>query len=316
MTAHEITTALGGQWHGSYGMVQCPAHDDGCTPGLKITDDDRKDDGIDVHCFAGCDWRQVKSAFRQSGLLPDFSRSNLSSDRTSPYQKANLKPPAADKRRQAAKGMAIWQESEAITGTLAEAYLQDRCITTALPPSLRFHPALPYWDTAGDKPVLLGDFPTLVSGITVWPSRSVVAVQAVYLNPKTAGKADVGCPKKTFGPAAGGAVRLAAHGLRLALCEGVETGLSVLQSCNGLPVWATTGTAGLYNVTLPPIVTDLIIAADADPPGEIAAQKSSQRFIAEGRRVKVAKPPHGHNDFNDALVSQEAAQPGKATIHV
>jgi hypothetical protein len=43
MTAHEITTALGGAWHGSYGMAQCPSHDDGRTPGLKITDDARKD---------------------------------------------------------------------------------------------------------------------------------------------------------------------------------------------------------------------------------------------------------------------------------
>ncbi len=31
MNAREITKAPGGSWHGSYGLCQCPAHDDGCT---------------------------------------------------------------------------------------------------------------------------------------------------------------------------------------------------------------------------------------------------------------------------------------------
>ncbi len=46
MNAREITKALEGSWHGSYGLCQCPAHDDGRTPALKITDDARKDDGV------------------------------------------------------------------------------------------------------------------------------------------------------------------------------------------------------------------------------------------------------------------------------
>ena len=149
--------------------------------------------------------------------------------------------PTADERRRAARGAAIWKEAEPITGTLAEEYLRSRGITTALPPSLGFHPALAYWDTTKARPVLVNEFPALVSAISVWPSRSVAAVQAVYLNPETAGKANVSCPKKSFGPSAGGAVRLAAHGPRLAITEGVETGLSVLQSCSGLPVWAMVG---------------------------------------------------------------------------
>ena len=28
MIAQEITKALGGHWHGSYGTARCPAHDD------------------------------------------------------------------------------------------------------------------------------------------------------------------------------------------------------------------------------------------------------------------------------------------------
>ena len=213
-----------------------------------------------------------------------------------------VEPTAAEHRR-AAKGTAIWQESEPIAGSLAEEYLRGRGITIPLPPSLRFHTGLAYWDTTAAKPVLVDEFPALVSAITVWPSREVTAIQCVYLNLETAGKADVESPKKTFGPAAGGAVRLAAHGPRLALCEGVETGLSVLQACPGLPVWATVGTAGFNNLIIPPGVAELTIAADGDEAGEAAALKAAQRFVAEVGRVLIARPTPGHNDFNDMLNS-------------
>ena len=72
MSPREITKSLGGQWLGSYGLCQCVCHDDGKRPALKITDDARKDDGVDVHCFAGCDWRDVKAALRERDLLPSF----------------------------------------------------------------------------------------------------------------------------------------------------------------------------------------------------------------------------------------------------
>jgi hypothetical protein len=57
--ARTITEALGGRWCGSYGIVRCPAHDDR-EPSLKIKDDARNSDGIDVHCFSGCSWQDVK----------------------------------------------------------------------------------------------------------------------------------------------------------------------------------------------------------------------------------------------------------------
>ncbi len=46
MNVREITNAFGGSWHGSYGLCQCPAHDDGRTPALKITDDAHTDEGV------------------------------------------------------------------------------------------------------------------------------------------------------------------------------------------------------------------------------------------------------------------------------
>jgi hypothetical protein len=66
--ARSITLALGGRWHGRYGTARCPVHNDR-EPSLKVKDDPRKADGLDVHCFAGCGWRDVKAALVGLGLL-------------------------------------------------------------------------------------------------------------------------------------------------------------------------------------------------------------------------------------------------------
>ena len=36
--AYSITTALGGRWHGGYGMALCPAHENIRTPALSVKD--------------------------------------------------------------------------------------------------------------------------------------------------------------------------------------------------------------------------------------------------------------------------------------
>ena len=102
-----------------------------------------------------------------------------------------------------------------------------------------------------------------------------------------------------LGKCAGGAVRLAPAMPELLLCEGIETGLSLRQA-TGKTVWACMSTSGLKSVILPPEVETVIIAADGDEPGEKAAQEAARRFIAEGRTVKIARPPKGM-DFNDML---------------
>jgi phage/plasmid primase-like uncharacterized protein len=98
-----------------------------------------------------------------------------------------------------------------------------------------------------------------------------------------------------------GAVRLAQAGYALAIGEGVETTLSVMQP-TGMPGWAALGTGGLPALQLPVETREVIIAADidADAVGEREATKAARRFIREGRHVRIARPPCG-TDFNDVL---------------
>ena len=72
MDARAITKALGGKWQGRFGLCCCPVHADR-TPSLKVRDDARKNDGIDVHCFAGCDWKDIKSEFARHGFHHDMT---------------------------------------------------------------------------------------------------------------------------------------------------------------------------------------------------------------------------------------------------
>src|SRR4051794_25717263 len=69
--AKAITAALGGRWHGRYGLCRCPVHADR-TPSLKVKEDPRKSDGVDLHCFGGCDWRDIKTELSRQGLIPKF----------------------------------------------------------------------------------------------------------------------------------------------------------------------------------------------------------------------------------------------------
>jgi putative DNA primase/helicase len=57
---------------------------------------------------------------------------------------------------------------------------------------------------------------------------------------------------------------------------------------------------GLQALRLPPVVRSVIILADGDDAGEAAAACAAQRWLKEGRRVRIARPPRG-KDFNDIL---------------
>jgi DNA primase len=53
-------------------------------------------------------------------------------------------------------------------------------------------------------------------------------------------------------------------------------------------------------LALPSIVREVTILADGDDPGERAALGAARRWLAEGRSVRIARPPSG-TDFNDLL---------------
>lgn len=259
---------------GSGWSARCPAHDDR-SPSLSI--------GIGasgrilIYCHAGCTYAEIMQAL-------GATTNDLHVDATS----ARLIP-AKDRSRYALR---LWESSRPIAGTIAGKYLHMRGITMSPPPSLRFHPRLRH---------PTGIYaPAMVAAVQNREGQ-LVAVHRTFLKPDGSGKSELNPCKMGLGSIVGGAVRLAEAAKIVCLCEGTETGASI-QQATSIATWVTLGTANLARVEVPEIVRTIIIAADADTPGERAARMAAQRFLHQGLRVRIARPATG--DFNDMLLAR------------
>lgn len=245
----------------------------------------KKNGRILFHCFACHDQKAVLEALKARGHWP---RSGHSTPRKWPPRPAMIRPETENRRLHAQR---LWERSLPALGSPVEAYLRSRGLTGPIPADLRYLPSHRHRETGRRMPVMLAAVRHEHAGL--------VAVHRTFLAPDGQAKAEVTPAKKTLGPTAGGAARLAPAGELLLIGEGIETSLSA-QLATGLPAWAALGTAGLTNLELPPHVREVIILADADPPGLAAAHSAAKRWLAQGRAVRVACPPAG-KDFNDLL---------------
>ena len=187
-----------------------------------------------------------------------------------------------------------------VTDTPAATYLAGRALAVPDQTDLLFHPDLTHWETKTGYPALLGQVRDR--------SGEVIGLHRTYLvqDANEVRKAPVSKPKMMLGRVAGGAVRLApiASDGRVALCEGIETGLAVMTACPDLPVWATLSTSGMEQLDLPPAAQRVLILADHDVSGAglRAAEATARRLRAQGRDVAIAIPPEEGEDFNDMLL--------------
>ena len=133
-TARDLTLALGGTWHGSYGSCQCPVHEDR-SPSLSVKDGEH---GLIVHCFAGCDWYDIKCELHRRGLIERSPRRARDHRPDQSTTKATRSPERIPKWGRGALPFRIWHCAEEAPGTLAEVYLRSRGLTLPVPPTLRF----------------------------------------------------------------------------------------------------------------------------------------------------------------------------------
>jgi hypothetical protein len=295
MTARGLVSALKGHWHGNYGMCCCPAHQDR-TPSLKVEDGETT---TLFYCFAGCPTGDVIDALKARGLWgQNLDRGRIDHGGHHGVGDRDARDLDNDQRTKLAKG--LWKKATPADGTAAETYLRGRGITCSIPPTIRYLAAAKHSGTG----LWL---PCMIAGVAIWPSREISGIHRTYLSIDGRKKSPISNNKMMLGPCRGGAVRLAPEGPTLILAEGIETGLSVLQS-TGRPVWACLSTSGLKSVVLPNTVNEVVIAADGDDPGNAAAAEAASRFIREGRKVRIAYPPAGM-DFNDVLNLPENVTP-------
>jgi hypothetical protein len=197
-----------------------------------------------------------------------------------------------------------WEGARPITGTKAETYLAARglCFTDPQGVELRYADRHPRRNPAGDlehHPALLA----LLSDIRTGEPSGLINV---YLRSDGADRLRDPKGKTSWGHAAGSAVMLSAFDeptLGLTICEGVETGISLLMA-DLAPVWCCGGAGNLAAFPVLGGIEALTIAADADEPGQKAADSAAARWREAGRDVVIIAPPAG--DWADARKEQAA----------
>jgi hypothetical protein len=108
--------------------------------------------------------------------------------------------------------------------------------------------------------------------------------------------------------ASGKPLRDAPPGEAVAIAEGIETALSVALACPELRVLASVALPNMARLVLPATVARVVLCRDNDDHNPKAGEllmRAAARFAAEGREVRIARPPVG-KDFNDTLRAETA----------
>lgn len=293
MSAMQIAAALGAAYRaGSWWRCRCPVHQS-TGPTLALRDGAP---GLIVHCHAGCHSDDLLRELRRLGLLDV----DAVGDRFDPAEAERQREADARRRQQrVSEALDYWHhETVPAQGTIVERYWAARGLTDLpIPPTIRASRSwLPHAE--GRRPALIA----LVEHLEHGP----VAIHRTWLAIDGSQKASFRNPKMSLGPVGGAAVRLAHAPERdpLIVAEGIETAASVMLA-TGYPAWAAISAGGVERLILPPlpIAPQVIIAADHDDNcvGERAARAAARRWLAEGRRVRIALPPEAGTDWNDEL---------------
>ncbi|UCA46889.1 toprim domain-containing protein [Pseudochrobactrum sp. XF203] len=285
-SARTITKALNGHWHGRYGICLCPAHFNTKSPALSISDG--YDGRLLLRCHAGCDFLSILEALKCLGLVAGSS--NYAPPSTEEMEVHRLKE-LEKVKRQEARALQCWSMTKPLQGTLAETYLRSRGVTCLIGDILKFHPSC--WHPSGQQ---LPAMVALVEGAERF------SIHRTYLSADGMGKALVEPAKAMLGSVSGGAVRLSGGTDRLIVCEGIETGLSLLSGLvrGSVSVCAALSTSGMKALSLPDKPAELTIATDGDDAGRQAGHSLAERASALGWQVSMLPAPDGR-DWNDIL---------------
>lgn len=194
-----------------------------------------------------------------------------------------------------------------IKGTLAEKYLVNtRGINlTKWPVDVKFHPGIYNKLNNSSNPALLI--------IARNKDNKVQAVQAIYLDPKNAEKAEVDIKKQTFGVLKGSLFYASNNSndkSTAIICEGPEDALSIAKSDNSTAVFACLGKLNFINIPLSQMTgfNNIILALDNDGknindmPNIINAANNIQSV---SNHVWLTQPNKIKEDYNDLLKSSK-----------
>ena len=301
-TARDIASALTGRRaqrlaDGSY-LVPCPVPSHGKgrgdrNPSLRIGDGASR---LLVHCYAGCDARDVLDELRRRSLLDDKPTRRPSA--------RNPPPIDAEEERERARKLAlaerIWSKAVHIGGTPGALFFSKRGIDITLTPdfgSLRWHSKCP-WGKNDTAPCIVARYTDAITG----------EPRGIWRRPIN------GAKPKALGPMAGCVIRLwpdDAITTALVLGEGVETTLAAAlhithRSTLLQPAWAAGCADSMANFPVLAGIETLTLLVDHDRngKGQEAAAECARRWVSAGREVIRLTPHELGADFNDIVVGK------------
>jgi len=195
----------------------------------------------------------------------------------------------------------LFAMSRPIHGTLVEAYLRRRSITSLHGTgSLRFHPRCYY---RPDGHSATETWPAMIAAVTDLDGR-LTGAHRTWLDPDgfdpvRLGKAPIDTPRRAMGDLLGHAVRFGVAGEVMAAGEGIETMLSLRTVLPGMPMVAALSAAHLSAILFADTLRRLYIARDDDPAGDGAMVTLVERASDDGIEAIVLSPRLA--DFNEDL---------------
>jgi hypothetical protein len=261
--------------------------------------------GLILHCHAGCPRDDLLAELRRL-ILVDAGGNAARPDPAELERQREAE--ARDRRLRTAESLDFWKhETIPPHGTAVERFWLARGLDPPVPPTIRASRSWLRHPEGGSRPVMVA----LVQHVLDGP----VAIHRTWLQIDGLAKASFREPRRSLGPIKGGAVRLARAGDLLMVGEGIETTAAAMTATR-LPGWAALSAGGIEALILPPLplAAAVIILADNDANGrgERAARTAAQRWLAEGRRVRIAMPPQPGTDLNDVLLGRAHVRSAEA----
>ena len=294
MDAREITEALGGRWRGRQGLACCPAHQDS-SPSLSIGMG--KDGRVLVHCHAGCKADAVITELRRMQLWPGHAEEMTEAEREECHQR-DADREAEERRYQDyidALWRKTWRDASPAHTSAIENWLRVRGIDAVrldldrLP--LRWAPRCPLGKT---------DAPAMIALMTDAVTGEACGLHRTFLLGDGSGKALGSKSRKMLGKA--GIIRLSPDDeveLGLGICEGIETGLSLLAAGWG-PIWTCGSLVGVRSFPTLSGIEAITIFSDPKAHEIEAARGCARRWASAWREAAVRIPGPG-GDWNDVL---------------
>lgn len=281
--ARKITSAIHGQWFGSYGVERYLFYQDN-NQGLLLSND--KVSRALARCYAGCCFDNIIHELRSIELIEGngryFGQSLIGYKSQKGFRiRALVKKTSSlannNNLVKAEVTHKLWNAAWPIDGTRAGCYFHDDNIDCALPDSLRFHEDC--------RHLTDGWFFVMIAKLD---RCNVFALLRTYVLPDRR-KVTTESARAVLDSVLGVGLHLTACTCdRLVICEGIETGISLARGLLLEPsnIWAALSISSIKELRLAKQVEQLTIALDDNRAGQLGGKALGMDTKAQCWMVK------------------------------